>query len=479
SVALVSSYRLEYRAQNLSPQWYPVTTADNAARLFDLTAQRTYEARVQGIMPNGQPGAWSDIVTFTTPAEAIIACGQTAPAPGMQNFKPLISASVGQTWQIGQFDMLVTQLQSIANPQGYYSGLGKIKMFGVVGVACSFQNIRMNEELQMVAGEVHAISDGIDNWLSQANASGMIAPEITVSTVIDNPGDILVDTAAGTLTINGQTFTYTPEEGTAIEDANGALWVVTANGSVVFAGQTGAVPLSLIHNHINTTTGSAVFGNAATSLYGFDAHLVPAWRLYYKDVTDRKDNSIKAVSWKSVQGGKYDEVTVQLTLSNTVNPDSIFFFSHTGTRYQSHGTGTTRKFYVVGGNNADRQEIYAGYYHAPDSLVNIGKVNVISFEQKEEVLHLVPLTSGNASAPAVLAAQAAQLEAQLNAAYAGAVVKWVVKTDAALTAQNWDADNDGKVKVGGTGLSRYSDEMKAINNQLRSSEGYTRQEHYL
>ncbi|MCA6365308.1 MAG: hypothetical protein IM638_19910 [Bacteroidetes bacterium] len=174
SVALFSSYRVEYRAQNYSPQWYNAagtpTVADNALRVYDLTPQRTYEARVQGIMPNGQPGAWSDIVTFITPAEAIIACGQTSPAPSMQNFKPLTAASIGQTWQIGQFEMLVTQLQSISNAQGYYSGLGKIKMFGVVGVACSFQNIRMNEELQMVAGEVHALTDGIDNWLAQGNA---------------------------------------------------------------------------------------------------------------------------------------------------------------------------------------------------------------------------------------------------------------------------------------------------------------------
>jgi hypothetical protein len=483
SVALFSSYRVEYRAQNYSPQWYNAagtpTVTDNALRIYDLTPQRTYEARVQGIMPNGQPGAWSDVVTFTTPAEAIIACGQTSPAPSMQNFKPLTAASIGMTWQIGQFEMLVTQLQSISNAQGYYSGLGKIKMFGVVGVACSFQNIRMNEELQMVAGEVHALTDGIDNWLNQANASGMVAPEISVNTVIDNPGDIVADTAAGTVTINGQTFTYTPDEGTAIEDANGSLWVVTANGTVVFAGQTGAVPLSLIHNYINTTTGSAVFGHTNESLYGFDAHQVPAWRLYYKDVTDKKDNSVKAVSWKSLQGEKYDEVSVQLTLSNGVNADSVFFFSHTGTRYQSHGTGTTRKFYVVGGNGNDRQEIYAGYYHSPDSLVNIGKVNAISLNKQEETLHLVPLTSGNAQAPAVSAAQAILLETELNKAYAGAVVKWTVKTDAALNAQNWDSNNDGKVNVGGTGLSRYSDEMKAINSRLKARPDYSRSEHYV
>jgi hypothetical protein len=238
SVTLFSSYRLEYRAQNYSPQWYPVTTTDNATRLTDLTAQRTYEARVQGIMPNGQPGAWSDIVTFTTPAEAIIACGQTSPAPSMQNYKPLTAASIGQTWQIGQFEMLVTQLQSISNAQGYYSGLGKIKMFGVVGVACSFQAIRMNEELQMVAGEVHALTDGIDNWLSQANAgnyqydtsyfySGTID-----SIYVNGSGQVVIVDVNGTTTI----VNIDLNGGVLFTDANGNQWVVNQNGTVTIVG---------------------------------------------------------------------------------------------------------------------------------------------------------------------------------------------------------------------------------------------------
>jgi hypothetical protein len=238
SVALFANYRVEFRAQNFSPNWYPAghtpTETDNAVRLYNLTPERTYEARVRGNLPNGQPGAWSDIVTFTTPAEAIIVCGQTAPAPSMQNFKPLTTATIGMTWQIGQFEMLVTQLQSISNPQGYYSGLGKIKMFGVIGVACSFQNIRMNEQLQMVAGEVHALTDGIDNWLAQGN--GIFDPpninyhyQGSIDSVVWNNGQIQIFGQPNDTTITVNTYPY------VIADANGTIYSVNADGSITIS----------------------------------------------------------------------------------------------------------------------------------------------------------------------------------------------------------------------------------------------------
>ena len=86
----------------------------------------------------------------------------------MQNIKPLTFASIGNIWQVGQFELLVSQLQNANSPNGIYSGLGKIVLpFGGINVRCSFQNILVDEGHNVKTGVITALTDGVTNWLSQ------------------------------------------------------------------------------------------------------------------------------------------------------------------------------------------------------------------------------------------------------------------------------------------------------------------------
>ncbi|HRG53922.1 MAG TPA: fibronectin type III domain-containing protein, partial [Bacteroidia bacterium] len=126
SLSIFSSYRLEYRKKG-GVNWFPINTTTPEAIASKLEAENTYEARVKGISADGE-GPWSNIVVITTPAKPIIACGQQTFTTSMANFKPHPFGKAGQFWNIGQFEMVVTDLEFSNNPSGQYSGYGTVEI---------------------------------------------------------------------------------------------------------------------------------------------------------------------------------------------------------------------------------------------------------------------------------------------------------------------------------------------------------------
>lgn len=479
SSSVYASYHLEFRKVNTT-NWFPVNTSNSNVRITSLEPQTQYEAEVQGIFPNGDDGPWSNIVTFTTPAQPVLNCGESSPPPAAQNFVPLTQATTGMIWQVGQFEMIVTSLNTTANTMGFYSGLGKVIMPLGVTLNCSFTNIQMGADQVMYAGHVEAITEGVDNWLEQLNASGFVNPEITYSGEIESPNDVQVNILDNTITIGGNTYEYESSEGTAIEDANGTLWIVDTYGNVILTGQTGITFTPPPISDLNTTNGQAIFSANPAQLYGYDHLSISPWANYYMDAHDIKDDSYSKVDWKSVQKGKYDIISVQYSNLNGVIADSIFIYCPSGTIYRAQGSGVNRYFYVVGGDANDRQDLYAAYRNSSGEIVNIGKLCVTSFEEETRDIWLVPFGFTNQTAPSINGSTTTSLEHALDSIYQGAVIKWKIHVaPSPIVSSNCDLNHDGKISVSGEGWSRYSDEMESVISELKFQSWYSPSAKYL
>lgn len=231
SVSAYTSYHLEFRRIN-TPNWFPITTANSNARITSLEPLTQYEAQVHGVFPNGNDGPWSNIVTFTTPAQAVLNCGEASPPPAQQNFQPLTIANIGMIWQVGQFEMLVTQLNALANPNGLYSGLGKVIMPLGVTLNVQYSNIQVGQDQIMYAGTVRAITEGVSSWMTQWNLYTLFETvDYNYAGGIDSVyvvnGMIVIVGDSGQVAVNAYQPPYT------IQDANGTMYTIMPDGTIV------------------------------------------------------------------------------------------------------------------------------------------------------------------------------------------------------------------------------------------------------
>ncbi len=236
SIPIFTNYHLEYRKANGNWNWMPVNTTNVHTKVFDLEPETDYEARVNGSTNDGYTGQWSNTVAFRTPPTPIINCEDVAPPPSMQNFQPLTKATVGSIWEIGQFEVIVTSLQNTQSNNGQYTGQGRVLLpFGGLGIAGNFTNLTVNNNYVVVAGNIDAITKGVDKWLQQHNDNNEYVYDDSyvyngcIDSIYVNTNNQVVITDC-----NGQT-TVIPNDtngGLLITDANGNQWIVNSDGSV-------------------------------------------------------------------------------------------------------------------------------------------------------------------------------------------------------------------------------------------------------
>lgn len=250
STSVYQSYHLEYRRVNTT-NWFPINTQNSNVRITSLEPLTQYEAQVQGIFPNSDEGPWSNIVTFTTPAQAVLNCGESSPPPAQQNFSPLTQATTGMIWQVGQFEMIVTQLNNMSNPNGLYSGLGRVVMPLGVSLNCTFTNIQVGVDQVMYAGEVRAVTEGVGSWLTQYNLF-----QLFEMVDYNYGGDIdSVYVVNGMIVImgdSGQTTIHAYQPPYSIQDASGTIYTIMPDGSIVVENPIPHIELSAAQINVYT-----------------------------------------------------------------------------------------------------------------------------------------------------------------------------------------------------------------------------------
>ncbi len=271
-----SNYKVRYRKQGGTGNWFEVNTDSLNTKLYDLEPNTIYQAQVQG--KAGQfYGPFSAIDTFKTQAIAPPpGCGiPINAAAGLSNV-PLVGATTFMTFKVGTFEFMVDSIGQGSSP-GYYSGKGSLSNIPFLnilqvaaqlmgssmttsngGLKVQFNNIFVNNNREVTQGEVHAISrsleewtDGWDSYYEERRKDKQQADNRKRWTDLDSNAVALTfeyeisainfDSATGVITIidaegNSHTVTLTPEQighdiivqGTGSTDQ----WVVRPDGTV-------------------------------------------------------------------------------------------------------------------------------------------------------------------------------------------------------------------------------------------------------
>ena len=246
SISNYQSYHVEYRKSGNNWNWFPINITAAHAKATDLEPDMDYEARVNGITNENVTGPWSNTVTFHTSPLPVINCGDQPVPLSSQNIHPLTMAAPGNTWQIGQFELIVTQLQNLQSSSGIYSGLGKVVLpLGGINVRCSFTNVMVDEDHRVVSGEVLALSEGVSAWLSQWSSTYHYDDSFNCSCDIDsiyvnaNNQVIIVCQGGDTIVVPDDI-----EGGLLVTDGNGNQWVVNGDGTIVPVEGGGLLPVT-------------------------------------------------------------------------------------------------------------------------------------------------------------------------------------------------------------------------------------------
>ncbi|KAA2242739.1 hypothetical protein F0L74_09435 [Chitinophaga agrisoli] len=462
----VETYRLQYRATKKGDVEFDWITSekpqDTALDINSLEPNRAYEARLQWRIA-GVYGPYSDLVTVTTDSLKTFVCGVPGDLTAPANTKPLIAAVPGLIVRIGHFDILLTE---VSGSDGVFTGKGRVVTPGFgIGLLMKFDRITVNTDLVVIKGEMQAVTDGIDKFVSDAvkeqrggndvgqTKSGDLPPDIVTKLHIFTKENIAVDTADGTITLKDsqtgeqEVVNYKDKGKTlplTLEDVDGNMYNIDKNGKVTAAGKRNhdlaGNPAALAAlNTLSLDKGMVTFAASPNSKYAFDA---------WKD--DYAGKTVLEQSYESLGGGKYrvsakaivpneqEEVIATLQqAASDIDPAKLLFVSGKGVSYPVERNGNTYTIKITGGPAGDAQEIYAAYPQSGGQYLSLGKLLVSGYGPVQKKIVLVPVG-------AQTAVPLEAIESSLQKAYGKIGVSYTVETDESFRDnKDWDDDNNG------------------------------------
>ncbi len=461
--ATFTSYKVEVRKTgNPEYEWFPYESTTGELKIYQLEPATQYECRVKGLIGTEYESEWSNISVFTTQPLIDYACGSTTQPPGEINFTPLTNAIAGLTFEIGQFELLVTDIEPldpILQP-GHYRGTGKIAVgFAIINIRVSFDDILVDDNLKVRSGKVEAITEGMDAWLAETSE-----PDYYVDgTITDFEWN---DSTSLTVWVDGvpQTFSFADHDPLVIQDEDGMVYSFNSDGTYTV--------ISILIYSTDALAGTADyridFSKDENQVYGFDKKEYAAW-LHDYEVIRLLDSTNYFVSYKSLAPDQTDYVIANVTSENPLS--NVTFVAQTLT-----GTSNLASQQI---NDSTYRVTLAGmsssfYVYAEDDGNRIGKLWVKVLPAIEKEIVFVPVNGASLS-------QISELELELNAIYKQANVSFEVDTKSNYQSSTWDLNTDGKLQTGDVDLmSHYSEEMRLLRDEYFASDtGYNKNAYYI
>lgn len=350
-------------------------------------------------------------------------------------------------------------------------------------IACKFTNIKVNENHEVVAGTVEALTTGMGDMLAEwgklptdddeeedyTNADNFEGEDITVTGIIK---DVKADTTTNTITIikeDGTTEEYdlsneaVGEEdnkgGKRFTDEEGNVWVVTPDGDVKQVENGNNIP-STVPDSVKYLI---VFEPDADSKYGFDAYNQAKTILPYELRKYNDENYF--MPWKSVETGKQDYIKVKEIVKRSSDfPEAIGFKSTVASLTTYNAEKGEKQIAVNAAGKGMTDEVYA-YVVKTDSAGNereekIGSINVVSYDKVKEKVIIVPVNQASVITEA-------EIKSALNSIYKQAVAEWDVKMLKEIKVeadylQSWDSEESGLFASFPAPMRRFNRRCKEI-----------------
>lgn len=445
-----SSYVVEYRrkpheGENYTYNWLVDTVFAQQQPIWQLEPGETYQVRVSGIAGNfvSEP---SDIVEFTTPPVREYACGEADLPYFPANYSPLLSAQMGDVFQIGQFELEVTYVEPLGLT-GHYKGRGNIKhdFIGGAKVKVRFDDLEVDNNYVVRDGVATAVTRGVDDWLNDEYLD-LVIPD-TVDGVIESGG--FVNDSTVFVVVNGDSlfFEFDGNLPIVIHGDNNVEYQFWPDGTMVIT----TYGIVASNDQLDATEELHVrFEEAPNQPFGFDKkqyaqfndnyEIIVCQDQYQYPVPNQSKSTggttqVKAVIHGTIPNFLLSELTFELAGGHTQVPytrqnDSIFLLTLPARSYD----------YMV----------YAVY-----ADLKLGKLNVKSYVPLTKKVRIVPLTN--------IQLTAAQIEEGLNGIFKGAnltldVTIAPVFSNAEFTASTLFQNPETSV------MSKYTTQMRELRS---------------
>lgn len=474
-------------------KWYSQQSNQPDFELKQLKPGATYQYKVQAQCETLE-SEFTPISQFSLSKEqAEVECGQSAPIPEIDGSPALNQLTAGDVINAGGFKVTVKQA---SGSRGTFTGSGvvRIGMLGNIELRTVFENIKVNESYQLTGGEIRVVGSDIyalgsdirdqaDDFFNNDIWDSVDDAIADAESIVDEISNLQTDMGGNSLNNELEKAKRTIEKGRdqlAVGNQEGAQLV-----------KEGADKVAQILDQVNSgdfqITANGIFFLAHDNQhYGFDSHEIglteeekKAYLPYYQSLQlgdTTKQYYLKA--WKSIGSNGNDEVKVEMQLSDGMKADTVHFMNAMGAEITPQKQGGTFSLNLRGSFHEDVQQITAYYEVKDDSTkktkkVLLGALNVISYDQIEKNLVLVPVNGNATSIPQ------AQLETYLNDTYSPANVRWTVSQHAGVQVEYSDdmsqGLDDGESKM----LSNYTNEMNKVIKALKRSGDYDQHKTYL
>ena len=474
-------------------KWYSQQSNQPDFELKQLKPGATYQYKVQAQCETLE-SEFTPISQFSLSKEqAEVECGQSAAIPEIDGSPALNQLTAGDVINAGGFKVTVKQA---SGSRGTFTGSGvvRIGMLGNIELRTVFDNIKVNESYQLTAGEIRVVGSDIyalgsdirdqaDDFFNNDIWDSVDDAIADAESIVDEISNLQTDMGDNSLNNELEKAKRTIEKGRdklAVGNQKGAQLV-----------KEGAEKVAQILDQVNSgdfqITANGIFFLAHDNQnYGFDSNEEglteeekKAYLPYYQSLQlgdTTKQYYLKA--WKSIASNGNDKVKVRMQLRDGMKADTVHFMNAMGAEIAPQKQGNAFSLDLRGSFHEDVQQITAYYNVKDDSTkktkkVPLGALNVISYDQIEKNLVLVPVNGNSTSIPR------AQLETYLNDTYSPANVRWTVSQHAGVQVEYSDdmsqGLDDGESKM----LSNYTKEMNKVIKALKRSGDYDKHKTYV
>ncbi len=480
-----TAYSLKYRlADSPTAEWYTNTTLLPDAGISGLLPGTTYEYQVAGSCGNFE-SEYSGIARIKTlsAGEQGYTCGMPLEQFNLDPANLIDVLKVGDVIQAGDFDVKVAK---VSGSSGTFSGEGVIEVpfFNKAKIKAEFSSIVVNKDMRMVSGYmnvtgagVEVVPSGVINLIDQLSET-LSALDTALTNIENNlpqPFDEFAFVADTVLTLPGPVIVSQETDGTVvITDANGnehrlpksteaAVVDDQGNGTLIDANGkahnvSAAVATAAGNREYNLMLR---FAESQNHHYGFDA-ITSGTPDGLKKLYDKLEDNYY-VPFKAIETGKTDLVSA--ILEGTAIDKSKLRFERGGVPVTASPFSGNNTTVTVSANMGGEQEALIAVLPGEDERAKdqvLGRVNVVTYNQIQKVVHIVPVNGNNYKF-----GSAGSLQNELNKIYSQAVVSWSVQIESGIQVEEINPFN-----VGETGLlTNYTDHMKKVISAYKAAAG--------
>jgi hypothetical protein len=458
----IINFRLKYRPHLNRKQdtWYEVPADDLWKTLIQLQPDTEYEVQVRAEQyPQlSEYTAVSIFKTLPAGANQFVCKSDVPPPPLPNNNTPAFELAINDTIHAGGYEVLVSEV-STGNHKYTGSGLAIIPWFNSAKVRVTFENISVNQQHWLTAGEIKTVWDASSKFLLESEGEtspGSVKTQVgelpitivatdslinivgaaIVSVTKDEDGNIVVQTS------DGQTKTLEKDKSYSIVDEVGNGYVVDKQGNI--AKTTATEALAARDRGDRTYEIKLKFENG-DGKFGFDKKKYDALAQNYQEI----DNENYA-AWKAVSSAESDVVYATIE-DKTLDPKEIQFEINGTPAASTYKKG---KFIIdlTGKAEGTTEELLA--YENDKKEKVIGKLNIVSYGKINRSLVIVSVN--NNRYPHKLS----NLKEQLNKIYEQTVTEWSITEE-----DNLEVNLDPQFDDGESGLlTNYTSDMKKVIN---------------